>query len=219
MTDRSCYFVGVGKGGETRQAVVERATEISSRVGLSGLSIGALATSAGLSKSGVYAHFLSKEELQLAVLRHAREQFVDQVLRPALSAPRGEPRLRVFFDRWLVRSREAVPACTLYLSARVEFAAQPGRVRDQLAQDYRDLLDSISQMAHAAVVEVHFHAKVDPAGFAQALDSIVVGFVFAYRLLHDPELEPRARESFESLLAASRPDGPGRGRGAADPAE
>src|SRR5690606_27000480 len=164
--DRSCYFVGVGKGGETRQAVVERATEISSRVGLSGLSIGALATSAGLSKSGVYAHFLSKEEvqravvrhareqcgarvrrrarateissrvglsglsigalatsaglsksgvyahflskeeLQLAVLRHAREQFVDQVLRPALSAPRGEPRLRVFFDRWLVRSRE-----------------------------------------------------------------------------------------------------------------
>src|SRR5690606_18166302 len=103
------------------------------------------------------------------------------------------------------------PACTLYLSARVEFAAQPGRVRDPLAQDYRDLLDAISQMARAPVGEGHFRAQGDAAGCAQALDSIVVGFGFAYRLRHDPELEPRARESFESLLAASRPDGPGRG--------
>src|SRR5690606_4606319 len=132
----------MGKGERTRVAVLERATEISSRLGLSGLTIGALAGSTGLSKSGVYAHFLSKEELQLATLRYAREAFVDQVLRPALSAPRGGPRLRAFFERWLERARTAVPACCVYLAARVEFGGQPGPVRDQLAQDYRDLLDS-----------------------------------------------------------------------------
>jgi len=195
----------MGKGELTRLAVLERATEISSSRGLSGLTIGALASATGLSKSGVYAHFLSKEELQLATLRHVREEFVDQVLRPALSAPRGEPRLRVFFDRWLERARQVVPACSLYLSAKVEFAGQPGPVRDQLVRDYRDLLDSIGQMVRAAIAEGHFRPEVDPARFAQDLDSIVMGFFFAYRLLRDPEIERRARESFASVLAAARP--------------
>lgn len=198
-TDRSCYCDGVSKGDETRQAVLERATEIAAKVGLSGLTIGSLASSAGLSKSGVYAHFLSKEDLQLATLAHARDDFVDRALRPALAAPRGEPRLRAFFERWLTCCRDAVPTGCLYLAAKLEFADQPGRVRDQLVRDYQDLLDSIGQMVRAGVAEGHLAPDTDPAQFAQELHGIILAF-FAHRILGDAATEPRARASFESLL-------------------
>lgn len=197
-------MAGVSKGDQTRQVVLERATEIASSLGLSGLTIGSLASSAGLSKSGVYAHFLSKEELQLATLAHARDDFVDRVLRPALSAPRGEPRLRAFFEHWLGCCRDALPTGCVYLAAKLEFAGQPGRVRDQLARDYQDLLDSIGQMVRAGVTEGHFREDTDPARFAQELDGIILGYFFAHRMLHDPATEQRARESFESVLARAR---------------
>jgi AcrR family transcriptional regulator len=194
---------GVGKGEQTRQVVLEQATEIAARLGLAGLTIGSLATSAGLSKSGLYAHFQSKEELQLATLGQARDWFVDQVVRPALSTPRGEPRLREFFGRWLASARD-LPAGCLYLSAKPEFDDQPGRVHDQLVRDYRDLLDSIAQMVRAAIAEGHFHPRTEPAQFAQDLDGIVLAYFFAYRMLRDPATEQRARRAFETLLAHAR---------------
>jgi AcrR family transcriptional regulator len=194
----------VGKGEQTRQAVLEQATEIAARMGLAGLTIGSLATSAGLSKSGLYAHFQSKEELQLATLGQARDWFVDQVVRPALSTPRGEPRLREFFERWLASARDDLPAGCLYLSAKPEFDDQPGRVHDQLVRDYRDLLDSIAQMVRTAIAEGHFRPETEPAQFAQDLDGIVLAYFFAFRMLRDPATEQRARRAFETLLVHAR---------------
>jgi len=193
----------VNKGEQTRQAVLEQATVIAARLGLAGLTIGTLASSAGLSKSGLYAHFGSKEELQLATLGHAREVFIDRVLRPALAAPRGEPRLRKLFDRWLTTGRD-LPAGCLYMSSKPEFDDQPGRVREQLVRDYRDLLDSIGQMVRAGIDEGQFRPDADPAQFAQELDGIVMGFFFAYRMLGDPAIESRARRAFETALAGLR---------------
>lgn len=192
------------KGAQTRQAVLAEATEIAARVGLSGLTIGALASSAGMSKSGLFAHFGSKEELQLATLEHARELFVDRVLRPALSAPRGEARLRELFERWLVFIRDGLPAGCLYTSAKPEFDDRPGRVRDQLARDYRDLLDSIGQIVTAGVTEGQFRPEVDPAQVAQEVDGVVLAYFFAHRMLRDPAVEHRARRSFETILARIR---------------
>ena len=94
----------MSKGDATRQAVIDQAVEIAGRLGVAGLTIGTLAAATGMSKSGLYAHFRSKEALQLAVLGSAREHFVDQVFRPALAAPRGEPRVRTLFERWLATS-------------------------------------------------------------------------------------------------------------------
>jgi AcrR family transcriptional regulator len=194
----------VGKGEATRLAVLEQATEIAARLGLAGLTIGTLASSAGMSKSGLYAHFGSKEELQLATLRHARDAFVDDVLRPALLEPRGEPRLRVFFERWLGFVRDDLPAGCLYMSSKPEFDDRPGRVRDQLIRDYRDLLDSIDQMVKAGVDDGQFRPDTDSAQFAQDLDGIVLANFFAFRMLRDPATEQRARQAFETALAAIR---------------
>jgi AcrR family transcriptional regulator len=194
----------MGKGAATRQAVLEQATVIAARLGLDGLTIGTLASSAGLSKSGLYAHFGSKEELQLATLSFASDTFVDRVLRPALSQPRGEPRLRAFFERWLTTCRDNLPAGCLYLSSKLEFDDQPGRVRDRLVSDYRDLLDSIAQMVRAGIAEGQFRPDTDPAAFAQDVDGIVLAFFFAYRLLNDPATEQRARRAFDAALERIR---------------
>src|SRR5262245_39290208 len=111
-------MVGVRKGDETRLAVLDRAVELTRRVGLSRLSIGMLAEQAQLSKSGLFAHFRSKEALQVAVLEHARASFEASVARPALKAPRGEPRLRELFDLWL--RWDSAPGGCPFIAASIE---------------------------------------------------------------------------------------------------
>ena len=123
------------KGELTRQSIVEHAAGLASRIGLGGITIGALAGDLDLSKSGLFAHFRSKEALQLQVLEHAAARFTELVIRPALAAPRGEPRLRALFDRWR-RWPEAsgLPGGCLFVQAAVELDDQPGPARDQLVQ-------------------------------------------------------------------------------------
>src|SRR4030095_5375990 len=105
----------MGKGTETKQTVLDEAARVASRVGLSGLTIGSLAATTQLSKSGLFAHFQSKEALQLQLLDHTRARFIDLVVRPALAAPRGEPRVRTLFRRWLAWDADALPGGCLFL--------------------------------------------------------------------------------------------------------
>jgi AcrR family transcriptional regulator len=189
----------VSKGEATRQAVLGQAVEVASRLGLSGLTIGTLASQVDLSKSGLFAHFKSKEQLQLQVLAYARETFTDQVVRPALKAPRGEPRLRELFEGWLATSRDTPSGC-LFVSAATEFDDQPGPVRDQLVRDHKDLEDSIVQMFRAGIGEGHLAAQADPEQFAHDLYGIMLGFFHAYRLIGDEAAERRTRRAFEDLL-------------------
>jgi AcrR family transcriptional regulator len=188
----------------TREAVLAQAVEIANRVGLAGLTIGSLAESVDMSKSGLFAHFRSKEALQLQVLRHARESFIAQVVRPALATARGEPRLRTLFEQWLACEREHASGC-LFLSAASELADQPGTLREQLVSDHRDLTDAVAQMARSAISEGHFRADVDAEQFAHDLYAAMLGFFYAYRMLRQPEAEARTRRAFEALLAAARP--------------
>src|SRR6266550_690916 len=109
------------KGATTRQAVLERATQLASRVGLGGLTIGTLADELELSKSGLFGHFRSKEALQIQVLDHAAARFVESVVRPALHEPRGEPRMRALFERWLDWGRSSpMPGGCLFVAAATE---------------------------------------------------------------------------------------------------
>lgn len=142
------------RGEQTRRAILERAGAIASVEGLDGLSIGRLATELSVSKSGVFAHFGSKEELQLATIEAARETFVESVIRPARRAPPGVRRLRALCERWLDYSRERVfPGGCFFYAVAAEFDARPGRVRDAIAamqRDWRRVLAGAVEDAQAA---------------------------------------------------------------------
>jgi AcrR family transcriptional regulator len=197
----------MGKGEQTRLAVLAQAADVAARQGLSTLTIGDLAARTRLSKSGLFAHFQSKEALQLAILAYARDKFTDEVIRPATRVARGEPRVRALFEHWLEVSRGTNAEC-LFVSASAEFDDQPGPVRDQLVRDHRDCAESVAQMFRTGIAEGDFGEDADPEQFAYELHGIMLGFFHAHRLLGDPLAAERARRAFESVLAASRVPGP-----------
>ena len=190
----------VRKGEATRQAVLEQAVETASRCGLAGLTIGSLATQAGMSKSGLFAHFRSKEALQLRVLECARDAFALGVVKPALGAPRGEQRIKTLFESWLAVTTKGTSEC-LFVSASWEFDDQPGVVRDQLVQYHRDFEDAVAQMVRVAVAEGHFRSDAGPEQFAFELHGLMLGYFLSHRLLGEVRAEAMARLAFGRLLA------------------
>jgi AcrR family transcriptional regulator len=190
------------KGEATREAILDEATRMARTVGLGGMTIGSLAAGARLSKSGLYAHFQSKEDLQLQVLEHAKARFAAEVISPALRAPRGEPRVRALFEAKLAWS--SAPGGCIYIAASSEMDDQPGPVRDRVARDRRDWLDTIAEVFRTGVAEGHFRPDADPEQFAFDFEGVQLSFHLASRLLDDRAAEERARRSFEALLAAAR---------------
>jgi AcrR family transcriptional regulator len=195
----------MSKGTATRQAVLDEAARVASRVGLGGLTIGSLAAATQLSKSGLFAHFQSKESLQLQLLDHARARFVELVVRPALAAPRGEPRLRELFRCWLAWDTDGLPGGCLFVGASAEFDDQPGPIRDRLVQDQRDWLDTVAQVFRTGIAEGQFRPDADPEQFAYDLHGTMLAYHHASRLLGDPDATARATRAFEALLLAARP--------------
>jgi AcrR family transcriptional regulator len=192
----------VGKGDETRLAVLDQAVDVARRLGLSGLTIGTLAEQTQLSKSGLFAHFRSKEALQLSVLEHARAGFETAVVRPAVRAPRGEARVRELFDRWLWW--DSLPGGCPFIAAANEFDDQPGPVRDRVVRDQRDLFDSITTIFRTGISEGQFRPDSDPDQFAQDFYGVILACHHAIRLLGDERAEERARRALDSLLANVR---------------
>lgn len=193
------------KGEQTRQTILDHALKLATRVGFEGLTIGRLADDLKLSKSGLFAHFKSKESLQFQVLEMASQRFVDQVVRPALAAPRGEPRLRAMFRGWLAwgRSQDFPGGCPL-VAASIELDDQPGPSRDFLVQSQRDWFETVTGAARAAVREGHFREDLDCEQFAYELSGIMFAYHHAHRLMKDPKAEARAEAAFESLVRSAR---------------
>ncbi len=196
----------MGKGDETRQAILEHAVGLARQVGLQGLTIGRLADDLSLSKSGLFAHFRSKESLQLQVLEAAAERFIDVVVRPALQGPRGEPRLRALFDGWLAwKDPQNSPRGCVFVQITAELDDQEGVVRDRLVQMQRDWLDVIATSARGAVREGHFGSDVDVDQSAHDFHSVLLGYHHATQLLRDPRAEQRARTPLDALISAAQP--------------
>lgn len=204
MTERSCYYTQVGKGEQTRQAIVERALSEACRVGLGGLSIGLLAKELGMSKSGLFAHFESKENLQLEVLRTASDRFVQMVVSPALKAPRGEPRIRAVFDRWLEWAQAPFLRGCFFASVSTELGDQPGPLREYLLTAQRAWLSVLAELARVAVREGHFRRGLDTEQFAWHFHALTLAYHYFSRLIRDPDAERRARNAFENLLLVCR---------------
>ena len=193
------------KGEITRNAILDRAVRLASEVGLSGLTIGRLADELGLSKSGLFAHFQSKETLQVQTLGRASHLFVQIVVRPALAAPRGEPRIRALFDRWIGWTRTAeLPGGCLFVTAAAELDDRPGPARDRLVALQREWLDLISTVVRTGISEGHFREDLDVEQLAHDLYSVMLGYHHADRLLRDSRAQARARSAFETLLSAAR---------------
>ena len=193
------------KGEATRERIVEEAVRLASRDGLDGVSLGALAAELGMSKSGLYAHFGSKDELQLQILQAAIARFRAGVVKPALTARRGVPRLRALFEQWLEWANDSsMPGGCLLVAASVELDDKPGALRDYLVKSQRDWLATLAKAARLAVAEKHFRADLDPEQLAFELWALSLGYHHVRRLLRDPQASARVHEAFERLLLDAR---------------
>jgi AcrR family transcriptional regulator len=193
------------KGERTREAILNHALALATRIGFEGLTIGRLADDLRMSKSGLFAHFRSKEALQIEALRMAAARMIDDVVKPALTAPRGEPRVRALFSRWLAweQSPTLAGGCP-FVTASFELDDQPGPVRDFVAQSLQDWIDTLAGAARIAVQEGHFRADLDCEQFAHDCNGIGLAFVQASRLMRDPKAHARADAAFETLVRSAR---------------
>lgn len=195
----------MGRGEDTRARILDRAMEMASIDGLQGLTIGRLSADLKLSKSGLFAHFGSKEKLQQAVLQETEERFVKEVLIPAFKKPRGEPRILAVMDNWMKWiSRSDVSGGCLLIGSAIELDDKPGPTRDHLVTSQKRFLKGMARSAKIAVEEGHFRADLEPEQFAFELFSIVLGFHHASRLVQDKKAKARAKMAVNRLLESAR---------------
>ena len=195
----------MGKGAETRAYILTQAISMAGILGLEGLTIGRLATQTGMSKSGLFGHFGSKEALQFAVLETIAKDFSLKVISPALKEPTGETRLRKLFSNWMewADDEKQEGGCRL-MGASVELNARPGELRDYLAEQQIEWIDCIRRMAQKAVSESIFRAGLDTRQFAFEFHSIGLGLNFSLRLLRDPAALSRSQVAFDSLIQKAK---------------
>jgi AcrR family transcriptional regulator len=197
------------KGEKTRDSILNDALALASQIGLEGLTIGELASRSGLSKSGLFAHFGSKEELQRATLTRAEALFQDRVLQPALSFPPGLPRIRALFEHWVhwLDGSNGLPGGCLLIGAASEYDDRPGRIRDALATGQRELRGAIAKTVRQAIDQGELSVEADPWQFTFDLFGIILAAYHERRLLDDRRAMDRAMQAFERLIAWNQPQG------------
>lgn len=190
------------KGEQTRAAILDEALRVASKLGLEGLTIGGLAEATGMSKSGLFAHFGSREDLQLAVLEHAAQRYGETVLMPALKIERGLPRLRAMFEHWLDWTlASGLPGGCIMIAAAAEYDDRPGPIRDAvIANQHRG--NAVTRKAvRLAIEQGHLKTETDPEQITFELLGIVLASHNHRRLLGDKEARTRALKAFEELVA------------------
>ncbi len=189
------------KGRQTRAAILDAALALASHIGLEGLSIGALAEVTGMSKSGVFAHFGSREELQISVIREYHARFEEEVFVPSLQSARGLPRLRDMFDRWLRRVSVEIDSGCIYISGAVEFDDRPGPVRDALVAMVQTWQSALGRAIRAAMSEGHLRPDTDPGQLLFEVHGLILALHHDARFLRHAGAEERAHAGFERVLA------------------
>ncbi|TDQ41362.1 TetR/AcrR family transcriptional regulator [Tepidicella xavieri] len=193
------------KGQQTKAAIIDAALALASQVGLEGLSIGAIAEVMQMSKSGVFAHFGSREELQISVVREYHDRFEREVFYPALQEPRGLPRLRKLFDNWMRQTSAEIDSGCIYISGAVEFDDRPGPVRDALVETVNTWQAAIHRAVQLAIAEKHLKADADAAQIAFEIHGLILALHYEARFLRNPMGLQRARQGFDNILARNLP--------------
>jgi AcrR family transcriptional regulator len=184
--------------------ILSDAVAHASEVGLEGLSIGSLATRLQLSKSGLFAHFGSREELQLATLKTAQDLYVEKVFKPALAAPRGLERLRTLFRKWFDWvDASGQPGGCVILAAAAEFDDRPGAIRDTLIAGQKELRGAIAKAVRLAMESGDLSGGTDPWQLAFELFGVVLAAHHDRHLFDDPRATERGMKAIERLLAAN----------------
>ena len=188
------------KGQQTKAAIVDAALGLATQVGLEGLSIGALAEVTGMSKSGVFAHFGSREELQISVIREYHTRFEEEVFYPAMRVARGLPRLRAMFANWMQRTSAEIDSGCIYISGAVEFDDRPGPVRDALAESVNIWLAAMNRAVVQAREEGHLRADADEHQVAFEIHGLILALHYEARFLKTPGSLARSRTGFDNIL-------------------
>ncbi len=197
------------KGQQTRAAILEAALGQASHMGLEGLSIGALAEVTQMSKSGVFAHFGSREALQISVIREYHAKFEEEVFYPAMGEARGLPRLRSLFERWVKHVSVAIDSGCIYISGAVEFDDRPGPVRDALASMVLAWHGALARAIQMGIEEGHLAADTDATQMLFELHGLILALHHDARFLRLPGALDRAQRAFEHVLSHYvRPNAP-----------
>lgn len=203
---RSSRRLGAGaghalqKGQQTKQAIVDAALGLAAEIGLEGLSIGALADVTKMSKSGVFAHFGSREELQISVIRAHFERFYETVFEPAMRADRGLPRVRALFANWMKRVSVEIQSGCIFISGAVEFDDRPGPVRDALANSVNIWLAAVDRAVEQAREVGHIKPDIDAHQVAFEIHGLILALHFEARFLGLPGAVDRANIGFENII-------------------
>jgi len=189
------------EGSKTKKRVLNSALDIVSESGLELLTIGKLADSTGMSKSGLFAHFKSKEKLQLEVLQHAAAIFTDTVLKPSLKKPRGLPRIRAVYENWNMWADNELPGGCVFIAASFEYDDRHGPVRDYLYDIQSKWINSLSRIANHAVQAGVFKPSTDCDQFAYELFSLMIGYHHFKRMLTSDRAKSMQDLAFENLIS------------------
>ncbi|MDA7417817.1 TetR/AcrR family transcriptional regulator [Xenophilus arseniciresistens] len=189
------------KGQQTKAVIVDAALALAAQIGLEGLSIGAVAELTKMSKSGVFAHFGSREELQISVVREYHHRFEHEVFFPALKEPRGLPRLRAMFGNWMKRTSTEIDSGCIYISGASEFDDRPGPVRDALVESVSIWQAAVLRAIEQAQAEGHLRADEDARQLAFEIHGLILALHYEARFLRVPGSIARANTGFANILA------------------
>ena len=198
---RSSTGRALQKGQQTKAAIVEAALGLATHIGLEGLSIGALADVTGMSKSGVFAHFGSREELQISVIREYHTRFEQEVFYPAMSAERGVARLSALFDNWMKRTSIEIDSGCIYISGAVEFDDRTGPVRDALASSVLTWHAAMRRAIEQCKGLGELRVDTDAEQMLFEIHGLILALHYEARFLQTPGSMGRAVQGFHNILA------------------
>ena len=189
----------MSKSKETKQNILKLGWDMASHVGLESVTIGNLAKEAKMSKSGLFAHFESKENLQIEILSYAAQDFSANVIIPALQTERGIPRIKAIIDNWMKWCSKLTGNC-IFVSSATEFSDRPGKVRDFLLHQQKQWIDSLRRIAESAIKAGDFKKDINCDQFAFDLYSLLLGAHNYHKLLHDNDIKNRQEAALNRLL-------------------
>jgi len=188
------------KGEQTRAAILDVALELASRNGLEGLTIGLLADRMSMSKSGVFAHFGSREDLQLEVVKLYHHRFEQEVFFPSITEARGLPRLVAMYTRWVKRVSVEIASGCIYISGAVEYDDREGPIREQLVSMVRAWQEALLRSVQQAVEIGHLRRDLEPEQLVFEMHGLILALHHDARFLRNPGAVERARAAFERLV-------------------
>jgi AcrR family transcriptional regulator len=187
------------KGSDTKNSILEVGLEMASQLGLEDVTIGSLAKKMGMSKSGIFGHFQSKENLQLQIVQYAVEDFTQFVVLSSLKVKGGIPRIKAVVDKWISWGNNLKGGC-IFVSASNEFSDRPGHVRDALMDYQNKWLDSLEKLALSAIKAGDFREGIDTKQFTFELYSLLLGFHYYHQMLKDSKILEKEEKALDRLI-------------------